>query len=110
MKGANSIEEAVGQFYENSNKYSQSSTAPAPALKMSTMSVTVPVNHPQGVKGSNGSNDAQPPAYNPPAYAPPTSTVGRPRHRPHTNPVIEAGNIRARDEVRAPWSLLLSEE
>lgn len=38
-----------------------------------------------------------PPSYAPPSYAPPSRSVQR--RRPHTNPVIEAANIRARDEV-----------
>jgi hypothetical protein len=40
-----------------------------------------------------------PPAYDPPSYVPPVGRTAIARRRPHTNPVIEAGNIRARDEV-----------
>jgi hypothetical protein len=32
-------------------------------------------------------------------YTPPSNIMSGQRHRPHTNAVIEAGNIRARDEV-----------
>lgn len=44
------------------------------------------------------------PVYAPPPGPPPSDTRPRvhavaPRRRPHTNPVIEAGEVRARDEV-----------
>ena len=45
----------------------------------------------------------EPPQYAPPAF-PPTrnqSSGSAPGHRPHTNQVIEAARIRARDEVHA---------
>lgn len=40
-------------------------------------------------------------AFDPPPYAPPATTVARATHRHHTNAVIEAGHVRARDE--ASW-------
>ncbi|KAN0106717.1 hypothetical protein V8E51_009593 [Hyaloscypha variabilis] len=84
LEGASTVEEAVGQFYEDPEKYTPK---PAPSK---TDSVKQPL---MDTKTQSG-----PPQYAPPQYAPPTNTVSRPRHRPHTNPVIEAGNIRARDE------------
>jgi hypothetical protein len=61
LKGADTIDEAVGQFFDNPDKYSHIAA----------------VNHKQT-----------------------KMTVSASRHRPHTNAVIEAGNVRARDEVR----------
>lgn len=95
------MEAAVNQFYENPNKYSQSS-APPPAA-----SISKPVDHaeePSMPKPVDKPDDSTQPAYSPPPYAPPTNNVNAQRRRPHTNPVIEAGNVRARDEV----SLLLT--
>ncbi|KAH0828263.1 hypothetical protein FOPE_00208 [Fonsecaea pedrosoi] len=41
----------------------------------------------------------QPPAYAPPSHPPPQRATSRvTAKRPHTNPVIEAGRVRARDE------------
>lgn len=48
---------------------------------------------------SDGDSD-QPPSYAPPAYPPPTSRAGGTVSRPHTNQVIEAAELRAKDEVR----------
>lgn len=43
--------------------------------------------------------DGQPPQYAPPSYPPPVNSVnGSSQIRPHTNAVIEAGRVRARDE------------
>jgi hypothetical protein len=77
LKDANTVEEAVTQFYENPNKYSHSA---AP-------STSIPVNL---------SKEAKTAASAPPPYA----SMRAIRHRPHTNAVIEAGHVRARDEVR----------
>ena len=74
-KGAETIDEAVGQFFENPKKYSHTA---APIM----------------------SKEAQTQLFDPPPYAPPTSTVYRQQHRTHTNAVIEAGHVRSRDEVR----------
>lgn len=41
-----------------------------------------------------------PPAYVPPAGPPPANAAGRAAARHHTNQVIEAAKVRARDEVR----------
>jgi hypothetical protein len=81
LKGADTIDEAVNQFYENPDKYSQSSAT----IKYS------PVSHTKETKS---------PIYSPPPYAPPAQSMSAARHRPHTNAVIQAGNVRARDEVR----------
>jgi hypothetical protein len=85
VKGAITLEEAVGQFYESPNKYT-----PAPPPGMSE-----PVK-----KAMDAKTQSSPPQYAPPQYAPPANVMSRPRHRPHMNPVIEAGILRARDEVR----------
>jgi hypothetical protein len=87
LKGANTIDEAVSQFYESPDKYS-SKPAPAPAMP----------NPPNNTKATQASK--QPPAsqgYELPPYAPPA--VARSQRRPHTNAVIQAGHARARDEV-----------
>jgi hypothetical protein len=81
LKGAETIDEAVGQFYENPDKYSD-----------------IPV--PSKSNPANQSKESKTQAYSPPPYAPPVNSVSGSRRRPHTNAVIEAGNIRARDEVR----------
>ena len=81
LKGADTIDEALNQFYENPNKYSRS---PVPSMSN-------PVNHIKETKMQ---------VYSPPPYPPLANTVSGPRRRPHTNAVIEAGNVRARDEVR----------
>ena len=46
----------------------------------------------------------QPPQYAPPSHAPPRNRISNrtTTHRPHTNQVIEAAKIRARDEVCLP--------
>jgi hypothetical protein len=82
LKGADTINEALHQFYENPNKYSHS---PVPSMSN-------PVNH---IKETKTQIHASPP------YAPLAKTMSGPRRRPHTNAVIEAGNVRARDEVRS---------
>jgi hypothetical protein len=79
FKGADSIDEAVGQFYENPNKYSASSVASKP-------------------KPLNDAKDSKNATYDPPPYAPPKALRAS-QHRTHTNAVIEAGHVRARDEV-----------
>jgi hypothetical protein len=81
LKGANTIDEAVNHFYENPNKYSDSSVPSMSNLVNPTKETKIQV-------------------YSPPLYAPPAKTMSGPRRRPHTNAVIEAGNVRARDEVR----------
>ena len=81
LKGADTINEALNQFYENPNKYSHT---PVPSMSN-------PVNHIKETKTQ---------VYSPPQYAPPAKNMSGPRRRPHTNAVIEAGHVRARDEVR----------
>ena len=52
----------------------------------------------------NYSNDSEQgkklPAFAPPSYPPPIQGASVAPHRPHTNLVIEAAHVRARDEVR----------
>jgi hypothetical protein len=149
LKGTNTIDEAVDQFYENPNKYSHNpvpsmsnpvnhpkdtktpvDAPPSYAPSANTMSGSVPsmsnpVDHPKDTKTQVYSppsyapsantmsgqvpsmsnpvdhpKDTKTQVYSPPSYAPPANTMSGPRRRPHTNVVIEAGNIRARDEVR----------
>lgn len=82
LKGADSIEQAVSQFYEDPDKYTHD--IPAPSMSKPTQS----------------SKDAQSQAYSPPPYAPPTNRGSGAQVRPHTNTVTEAAHVRARDEVR----------
>lgn len=105
LKNASSIDEAVGLFYEDPDKYSKGPAiptmskpvAPAPAKDMKKDTYAPP----QGAPPHHYTKDSKAQSsYDPPAYAPPRSTAGASRRRPHTNQVIEAGNIRARDEVR----------
>ncbi|KAK5117605.1 hypothetical protein LTR62_005027 [Meristemomyces frigidus] len=52
---------------------------------------------------------AAPPSYAPPAYAPPPGQppkAGAANHRAHTNPVIEASHVRARDEQKMQQALM----
>jgi hypothetical protein len=74
------MEEAVNRYYENPNKYSE---AQAPVA-------------------SNPVKDNNPPQKQvdaPPVYFPSPSIMSGQRRRPHTNAVINAGLVRARDEV-----------
>jgi hypothetical protein len=86
-KGATSVEEAVGQFYDNPDKYSQRNL-PDGEIRSKDPQLQVPPQVQVPVS---------PPSYAPPQAAPVRTTQ---QYRPHTNAVIEAGNIRARDEVR----------
>lgn len=86
LEGANTIEEAVGQYYDNPDKYSHD-TVP---------SMSGPAN-----KTKESGTKVDPP----PSYAPPATTLGGPRSRPHTNAVIQAGNVRARDEQEMQLAL-----
>lgn len=79
LEGADTVNEALNQFYENPSKYSHS---PVPSMSS-------PVNHTKETKMQ---------VYSPPPYAPLAKTMSGPRRPPHTNAVIEAGNVRARDE------------
>ena len=88
LKGASTMEEAVTQYYENPDKYSQP-PAPPPAPHPAPVD-SKPV---KDTKASPKQVDA------PPTYFPPQNTMSAQRHRPHTNVVINAGIVRARDEV-----------
>lgn len=91
LEGADTIDEAVSQFYENPNKYSHS---PVPSMSN-------PADHAKETKMQ---------VYSPPPYAPPANTVRGARRPVHMNAVIEAGNVRARDEVALPshFSVVMS--
>lgn len=51
-------------------------------------------------RGNDSKILADPPTYAPPTYAPPAQSANRQPRRAHTNAVIQAGHVRARDEVR----------
>ncbi|TVY27212.1 hypothetical protein LHYA1_G004663 [Lachnellula hyalina] len=88
LEGSNSVEEAVTQFYENPDKYSESAAAVSSMSSMSTP-----------MASASDAKEAKTPIYSPPPYAPPPETTRTmQQHRPHTNPVIQAGHVRARDE------------
>lgn len=71
--------------------------AAAPAPPAQAPAQTQPLN-PQP---AGDSKFEQPPGYAPPSYPPPTNGASRERTiRHHTNQVIEAAKIRAKDEVR----------
>ena len=76
----------------------KSSLAMSPAGANSNDATNASTGHQpsQDIKGN-------PPAYLPPAGPPPANAAGRAAARHHTNQVIEASKVRARDEVR--WSL-----
>lgn len=115
------MDEAVGQFLDNPKKYSQGATVPSasaanpsnpwaasmpnnpvsPPMDSKTAHVPDSVNHPRDSKAHADAVPADaPPSYAPPSHPPPASSSVRRQHHPHTNPVIQAGQVRARDEVR----------
>ncbi|PNP47810.1 hypothetical protein TGAMA5MH_00862 [Trichoderma gamsii] len=85
LEGAASIDEAVEEYLDNPGKYSQL--------------------EPKSLKQANvapGSVSEAPPVYPAPSHNVSNNGKGHTVHqhlRPHTNGVIEAGRIRARDEV-----------
>jgi hypothetical protein len=50
---------------------------------------------------SSGGKADLPPDYGPPSYPPPSQSSYQQPHREHTNKVIQAARVRARDEVCA---------
>ncbi|KAJ6120147.1 hypothetical protein N7523_004427 [Penicillium sp. IBT 18751x] len=110
LQGAESVNEAVDQYYENPQRYSNRAR---PVIRTS-MSVSV-TQRAQSVNGNSPREVALSPTF-PPSYvlamrSPPASTASQtsPRHslatmssgsshRPHTNVLIEASKLRARDE------------
>ncbi|KAF2667062.1 hypothetical protein BT63DRAFT_328406 [Microthyrium microscopicum] len=80
LEGSNTLDEAVSEYLENPNKYSQAS---APSY-----------NQPKSMGLS--SKEKQKPNHPPPAYA--SVTRSAPGHLTHTNEVIQAGHVRAQDE------------
>ncbi|KAJ5310394.1 uncharacterized protein N7443_002855 [Penicillium atrosanguineum] len=110
LQRAGSVSEAVDQYYENPQRYSSR------ALSGISTSMSVSVSHrAQSATGNHPLPIALSPTY-PPSYSlamrsPPASTASQtsPRqsiatmssessHRPHTNALIEASKVRARDE------------
>lgn len=82
-QGASTIEEAVDRFYDDPDKYSRD-----------------PVKTSSKSDSKRDSKQIKSRDYLPPAYAPRATNTNGQSYRPHTNPVIEAGHIRAIDEVR----------
>ncbi|GLA20865.1 hypothetical protein AnigIFM62618_009839 [Aspergillus niger] len=80
LQEASSLDEAINQFYENPNRYPNNAVAGRPDPRVQS-DVT----------------DAQ---ALPPSYDSHISSVHRAEHAPHKNIVTEAGDVRARDEVR----------
>lgn len=80
FKGADTINEAINQFYEQPDTYSHN--------PVSRMIDTV-----DPTEEANMQADA------PPSYASLVNVVSEPQYPPHTNAVIEAAKVRARDEV-----------
>lgn len=60
--------------------------------------VYAPPPNPPPPSSSNGNGNA--PNYAPPAHPVPSASVSAALRRPHTNAVIEAAHVRAKDEVR----------
>lgn len=122
------MDDALGQFLDNPKKYSQNPASPTSipkssnpwAASMSNNAENNQVTRAMDSKTVNARDSVKapkdtqthvdaaptdhPPVYAPPLYAPPSNPPPaghsiRRQHRPHTNPVIQAGEIRARDEV-----------
>jgi hypothetical protein len=81
VKNANSLEDAVQQFYENPDKY----------LANTLSSKSEP--------GTNAKGTTT-------ALLPPQGPPSRQWYPPHTNIVSEAGHIRAQDEVRCSFAMI----
>jgi hypothetical protein len=100
VKGASSIDEAVSHFYENPDKYSAN---PVPSMPDPVIHArdTKDTQDTQKAKDTKGAKEAKMDEEHPPPYAPPVrATNGARRHPVHMNAVIQAANVRARDEVR----------
>lgn len=91
MKNADTLAEAVAQFYENPNKYSNNS---GPSTSDTSNNPYAAAVNAKGTKEAK----TQVQQHDPPPYAPPQISAPRRRHHNHTNAVIQAGNVRARDE------------
>ncbi|KAE8451087.1 hypothetical protein EG329_004759 [Mollisiaceae sp. DMI_Dod_QoI] len=103
LEGADTLAEAVQQFYLDPDKYSHSAPGADPTMSKET-SHAKQANDSKEAKetiDSKKPKDNGVQAYSPPPYAPayaPPATTSRTRHRPHTNAVIQAAHVRARDE------------
>jgi hypothetical protein len=80
----------VAQFYENPDKYSPVQSTKTVAMNDKKVPTYLPL-------------------YSPPPYAPPSNGRNSTRHQTYTNAVIEAANVRARDEVCFTSSYELAE-
>lgn len=80
----------------------QSSSSSGGNVAQMPPSQSAPEKKPQqsDIKQDVGGDGDQLPAYAPPSYPPPTSRASGTVSRRHTNKVIEAAELRARDEVR----------
>ena len=86
------------QFTAPSNPLSSKSHPATKADVSSSDMKTTTMSDSKSIEQNVSSQVNQPPTYAPPPMPPPTSNRAAARH--HKNPVIEAGRIRARDEVR----------
>lgn len=80
----------------------QSQESSGDGIGQTSPAQSVTQNQPQqsNIKQKGGSVGHHPPAYAPPPYLPTTSWASGTVSRRHTNSVIEAAELRARDEVR----------
>ena len=81
------------EWNEQDQDEPQRSVAPPP--------MPPPVNDTKGAQQNGGSMNDEPPQYAPPAGRPPANRNAGMIARHHTNAVIEAAKVRARDEVRS---------
>ena len=85
---------------EKGGKHMPSSNIMASTADMAGSDVkSAPLDEKKAINQRPTSQSNQPPSYAPPSMPPPTAS--RARARNHTNQVIEAGKVRARDEVRS---------
>ncbi|KAF2810386.1 uncharacterized protein BDZ99DRAFT_520457 [Mytilinidion resinicola] len=76
-----------------------------PPPSASTSKTSQPASDVKRSSGGTGNSGGHAPAFAPPAYPPPTASASNALRRPHTNKVIEAAHIRARDEQEMQTAL-----
>ncbi|MCJ1310167.1 hypothetical protein MMC25_003828 [Agyrium rufum] len=121
LEGANTIDEAVGQYYENPEKYAHKPTPIMPGVGQDTKDTKYDKETSDSMTAketgeSKESKESKMMADAPPTYNQSTTSNGSTtgaslqpttsrsqsqqykQHKHHTNAVIEAGHLRARDE------------
>lgn len=88
------------QAFEFITSFNAHRSAPAVAMSKQT-------SDSKDSEQGNDSKDKPLLAYAPPSYLPPSQNASMALRRPHTNPVIEAEHVRARDEVRLALTLYI---